>query len=763
MRESDVDPQSRILRASVVSKNDTDEWATIDWLNSENNAADATRRRKLATAEGTRKINAVFSSSQGLWSAIVVGCVLGFLGVVCEASTHFVVNFRIGICVDYFWLGKEQCCAGGDEDCEEFRTWGQYFGTNPRHQAFTDYIFYVFWTTTFAMTAAVFCKFYNVYAAGGGINEVKTIVSGHQKARYLGGWTLCTKALAMCFSTGSGLAIGKEGPFVHIGSCVGYVVSRIFPDYNRHESKRRELIAAGAAGGIAVAFGAPIGGVLFSLEEISSFLNFKALLQALIAGIVSLLIVKRVDMFHTGRIVQFSINYTHAWHWFELPIFALIGVIGGLVGCFFNVSNIQWIRVRKANFGQWKVTEICILGIITGTLNYMLPYCKTSMLELLGDLFQDCTTGSTLDICQDGAMATTIYLILGGTMKLVLCILTVGTAVPAGLLVPSLCVGAMYGRALGLVLDGIQKTYPDSFLFTECFEQGSCVIPGAYAIVASAATLTGVTRMTISLAVIMFELTGGLEYLVPVIIAILCSKATADAFGIESIFELGIEENNFPYLDPKKEFFHEAYAFDINERRAFKVIHSTGWSFRDLNDLLERSTCSGFPVVVSPTDQTLLGYISSRELKGAMMETAITKPHNVDANTKVRFCANIDDSDVIVHHARNKDSVTSSPTTSTAAPVPTGASASAPSNSSTPLEDANDNDESTVPLELDYTRYVNSSVLQVEPYASVQFLLSLFKALGNRMVIVTRYSKFEGIITKKDLIAFMRKIEHEHH
>lgn len=105
---------------------------------------------------------------------------------------------------------------------------------------------------------------------------------------YLGGRTLFTKAVGLALSVASGLSLGKEGPFVHIASCIGNIVSRYCAKYENNEGvlsaslrrclltmystgKRREILSAASAAGVAVAFGAPIGGVLFSLEEVSYF------------------------------------------------------------------------------------------------------------------------------------------------------------------------------------------------------------------------------------------------------------------------------------------------------------------------------------------------------------------------------------------------------------------------------------------------------------------------------------------------------------
>ncbi|KAG8801116.1 hypothetical protein FRC17_006720, partial [Serendipita sp. 399] len=109
------------------------------------------------------------------------------------------------------------------------------------------------------------------YAAGSGIPEIKTILSGFVIHGYLGGRTLFTKSVGLAMSVASGLSLGKEGPFVHIVCCIGNIVSRFFNKYETNEAKRREILSAASAAGVAVAFGAPVGGVLFSLEEVSYF------------------------------------------------------------------------------------------------------------------------------------------------------------------------------------------------------------------------------------------------------------------------------------------------------------------------------------------------------------------------------------------------------------------------------------------------------------------------------------------------------------
>ncbi len=118
----------------------------------------------------------------------------------------------------------------------------------------------------FSLTSASLVKAYAPYAAGSGISEIKCIIAGFVMKGFLGFWTLLIKSICLPLAIASGLSVGKEGPSVHYAVCTGNVISRFFDKYKRNAAKTREILSACAAAGVAVAFGSPIGGVLFSLE-----------------------------------------------------------------------------------------------------------------------------------------------------------------------------------------------------------------------------------------------------------------------------------------------------------------------------------------------------------------------------------------------------------------------------------------------------------------------------------------------------------------
>lgn len=122
-----------------------------------------------------------------------------------------------------------------------------------------------------------------------------------------------------------------------------------------------------------------------------------------------------------------------------------------------------------------------------------------------------------------------VWLVYGGAVKLILTIITFGCKVPSGVIIPALDAGALVGRLIG-------QFVPD-------------ISPGIFAMVGAAAFLAGVSRMTVSLAVIMFELTGEVDYIPPFMIAILVAKWVADAISSESVYDLAQTVLGHPFLD----------------------------------------------------------------------------------------------------------------------------------------------------------------------------------------------------------------------
>ncbi|BGO96631.1 Chloride channel [Rhodotorula toruloides] len=474
------------------------------------------------------------------------------------------------------------------------------------------------------------------YAAGSGIPEIKTILSGFVIRGYLGSWTLGVKSVGLALSVASGLSLGKEGPFVHIASCVANIVSRFWRKYDRNEGKRREVLSAACAAGVAVSFGAPVGGVLFSLEEVSYYFPPRTMLRSFWCAMIAAMTLKMFDPFGSGKIVLFAVTYDKDWHSFELLGFLFLAIFGGVYGACFCRANIAWTKhVRNGTFlKSHPIVEVALVTLVTACIAFYNPWSKMGGTELISSLFSECYKSERLSgLCVTSpSQVGPLVLSLGAALvlKAALTTITFGLKLPAGIFIPTLAVGALAGRIAGLGVEVLHAKYPRSFVFEACRMDGesgplpfgqACVLPGVWAMIGAAAALAGVTRTTVSLAVIVFELTGTLTYSVPTMLAVLLAKTVADSIEPRSIYDLVIEVADLPYLDAKAEYVHDSTPHDILDAGApiisLDTDNTVSSLYSQLAALYASGTSSGFPLVASDDGGSprMFGYIGSKELE----------------------------------------------------------------------------------------------------------------------------------------------------
>ena len=207
-------------------------------------------------------------------------------------------------------------------------------------------------------------------AAGSGIPEIIAFLNGINLDNVVKMEVLVSKVFSMCFSVAAGLPIGKEGPMIHAGAIIGALASQGFTlslGYDtswkrfqdlRNDINKRDFVTYGAAAGISGAFRAPIGGILFALEEGASFWSTSVTLRAFMCAVVtqftlSIIFAEKAtsstDMFAFGEFVNINNGRTN-YHIYEVPIFFLIGAGGGGLGALFNYLNKLVSIVRKKHF-----------------------------------------------------------------------------------------------------------------------------------------------------------------------------------------------------------------------------------------------------------------------------------------------------------------------------------------------------------------------------------------------------------------------------
>nr|XP_020007985.1 H(+)/Cl(-) exchange transporter 5 [Castor canadensis] len=498
-----------------------------------------------------------------------------------------------------------------------------------------------------------------------------------------------------------------------------------------------QVLSAAAAAGVSVAFGAPIGGVLFSLEEVSYYFPLKTLWRSFFAALVAAFTLRSINPFGNSRLVLFYVEFHTPWHLFELVPFILLGIFGGLWGALFIRTNIAWCRKRKTTqLGKYPVIEVLIVTAITAILAFPNEYTRMSTSELISELFNDCGLLDSSKLCDyenhfntskggelpDRPAGMGVYsamwqLALTLILKIIITIFTFGMKIPSGLFIPSMAVGAIAGRLLGVGMEQLAYYHHDWAIFNSWCSQGAdCITPGLYAMVGAAACLGGVTRMTVSLVVIMFELTGGLEYIVPLMAAAMTSKWVADALGREGIYDAHIRLNGYPFLEAKEEFAHKTLAMDVMKPRRndplLTVLTQDSMTVEDVETIISETTYSGFPVVVSRESQRLVGFVLRRDLI-ISIENARKKQDGVVSTSIIYF-------------------------TEHSPPMPP-----------------------YTPPTLKLRNILDLSPFTVTDLTPMEIVVDIFRKLGLRQCLVTHNGRLLGIITKKDVLKHIAQMANQ--
>ncbi|KAG9006370.1 glycerol ethanol, ferric requiring protein [Tulasnella sp. JGI-2019a] len=726
-----------------------EDFTTIDWIHDsilERNRRLRNQQQIAATIHSSGgRINAStlwgqfskFSDVSQTWFVVsLAGIAIGVNAALISMMTEWLSDLKMGFCTDGWWLNKDFCCweVSTDEDggCVAWRPWTSY--------AAGEWLIYVLFAAIFSYMAAHLVRSFAKYAAGSGISEIKCIVSGFVIKGYLGTWTLVIKSLTLPLVIASGLSVGKEGPSVHVACCIGNVVARMFGRFARSQGKMREMVTAASAAGVAVAFGSPIGGVLFSIEEMSHHFSIKTMWRSFFCALVATVTLSAMNPFRTGKLVLFQVTYDRDWHFFEIIFFVIIGIFGGLYGVFVIKFNLQVAAFRRKHLANHGVMEAVTLATLTAVVGYFNRFLRIDMTESLYILFRECEGGGDYDnLCQTWAQWHMVNsLLLATILRVGFTVLSYGSKVPAGIFVPSMAAGATFGRMVGIIVKAMYTAYPQSGIFASCKPDVPCITPGTYAFLGAAAALSGVMRITVAVVVIMFELTGALTYILPTMIVLLVTKAVGDFFGDQGIAEKMIKFNGFPYLDKEEHAFNMPVSQVM--RQDIHAMHSTGFLVKDIEDLLQRTNVQGFPVVTPGSQRTLLGYIGRTELKYVLRKARALR--SIMPSTPCTFIVNSESSTDPIGHSVVADE-TEFPT---AVLEPTDASGMP----LTPLTPASEH-------ALAFGPWVNQIPVTVAPQLPLEVLVQLFKRMGPRVILVEQYGNLVGLITIKDVLRVIAK------
>ncbi|XP_077490396.1 chloride channel protein 7 [Amblyomma americanum] len=485
------------------------------------------------------------------------------------------------------------------------------------------YLTWVGMNAAAVLVGAILVAYIAPVAAASGIPVIKCYLNGVKVPHVVRFKTLVIKAAGVILSVVGGLAVGKEGPMIHCGSVIAAGVSqgksttfrrdlKVFQEF-REDHEKRDFVSAGAAAGVAAAFGAPVGGVLFSLEEGASFWNQSLTWRIFFCSTISafsLSIILSAYHGHAGEIsysglVNFGEFDDVEWSIIELPIYIVMGACGGLLGAVFNLVNFKLtvFRIRYL-YRRWtRVMEAVAVAAVTATVGFLMIDISTDCRPHMDDLYD----GTLQFNCSDGRYSalgeiwfqtpeasvrslfhrpegtwTALTLLAFFVVYFLLSCWTYGLSVSSGVFIPTLLVGAVWGRLLGI---GVRNMFPTS----------TWVNPGKFALIGAAATLGGVVRMTLSLSVILIEATRNITFALPIMIALTVAKWVGDFFS-EGLYDIHLQLAGVPFLGWEA----PSRSANISAREVmgypvvtFRTVESVG----RIIDVLASCPHNGFPVV----------------------------------------------------------------------------------------------------------------------------------------------------------------------
>ncbi|KAK2577238.1 hypothetical protein KPH14_003384 [Odynerus spinipes] len=471
---------------------------------------------------------------------------------------------------------------------------------------------------------------------GSGIPEMKTILRGVALKEYLTFRTLVAKVIGLTATLGSGLPLGKEGPFVHIASIVATLLSKLVTSFQgiyENESRNCEMLAAACAVGVAACFAAPIGGVLFSIEVTTVYFAVRNYWRGFFAAVCGATMFRLLAIWFQREetiTAMFVTNFTMDFPFDpqELFVFALIGVGSGLGGAFYVWLHRQYVIFMRKNKSMNSFLQKNrflypgIVSLLVSSVSFPLGLGQFMAGDLnthdqVYGLFTNFTwTKENLGVEEMNIVkhwSTPYTDVFTGLLGFVLftfifSIISSTVPVPSGIFIPVFKIGAALGRAVG---EAMALWFPHGVRYGGIITP---IIPGGYATVGAAA-FSGAVTHTISVSVIIFEMTGQITHIVPIMIAVLISNAIA-ALLQPSIYDSIILIKKLPYLPdllPSSSGMYNIYVEDFMVRDVKYIWH--GITYQKLKEILkENRKLRSFPLVDNPESMILLGSVQRLEL-----------------------------------------------------------------------------------------------------------------------------------------------------
>jgi CIC family chloride channel protein len=415
-------------------------------------------------------------------------------------------------------------------------------------------------------------------ARGSGIPQTKAalfIQDGLISFRtVLGKFFCCSASLA------SGIALGREGPAVHIGAGLASVIARRL---HMSRDQVRALVPVGGAAALAAAFNTPIAAVLFSLEEIMGDLHAPILGSVVLSSATAWMVLHLV----LGDEPLFHVTAYHLVNPLEFVAYAVLGVVGGLGSVAFVKLLLrlrQWFLVLPART-QW--IQPVAGGLTVGLMGYFLP-------EILGVGYGQVERA----LAGDMLLRTVVLL---AVLKIVATAVCYASGNAGGIFGPSLFIGAMMGASVGSVAH---------LLFP-----ASTAGPGAYALVGMGTAFAGIVRTPLTSVIMIFEVTRDYTIIVPLMISNLIAFFISQHWQREPIYEALARQDGLHLPTGEHQARRTRLRVTAAMRPAADETLSPKTSVADALSHRTSSTLDAWPVL---DGKELQGMVERRELERAL-------------------------------------------------------------------------------------------------------------------------------------------------
>jgi CIC family chloride channel protein len=347
--------------------------------------------------------------------------------------------------------------------------------------------------------------------AGSGIPDLKSVVMGEKELRWRR--VLPVKFVSGVVGIGAGLTLGREGPTVQMGGATGLMVSTWFR-VRQGEGERKALISAGAAAGLAAAFNAPLAGLIFVLEELNGRFTPVVFVASFLAAVTADVVCRVV----TGETPVFALHGMPGPSLHALPVAAVLGAVAGFGGVAFNRALLASLGLFE-RLRRWPPLAVgACAGAVVGLAAWIYPSVSGSGAVL-----------SERALSGEIAVQWMVALIAA---RFVLTMVSYGSGAAGGIFAPLLVLGSLGGLAVGAAVHAVLPSW--------------ATFPETFAVIGMGALFTASVRAPLTGIVLMTELTGKYDFMLPLLVSCFAAYGIAEGLRDRPIYEALRERTHQP-------------------------------------------------------------------------------------------------------------------------------------------------------------------------------------------------------------------------